>query len=123
MFKPQRGLVQWNFRMLYSKWHTLLREVEHVENDGFIATILTMMDRVHHLDNRFTLMHNLLLAILTDDGQFALHQYTIVHHRMVVPTQLLSYRKFILHSYKLWPSPKRIVVQVPHIVPTRDVIG
>jgi len=40
--------------MLHGEGHILLREVEHVEDDG------------------------LLLAVLSDDGQLTLHQYAMV---------------------------------------------
>ena len=60
--------------MLHGQRQVLLREVEHVEDDVFLAAVLAVVDGVHHLDDGLALMHRLLLAVLTDDGQFALHQ-------------------------------------------------
>ena len=48
-------LFQWYFRMLYGEGHTLLREVEHVEYDRFRASVLAVVDGVHHLDNGLAL--------------------------------------------------------------------
>ena len=58
--------------MLHGEGQVLLREVEHVEDDGLRAAILAVVDGVHHLDDGLALMHGLLLAVLADDGQFAL---------------------------------------------------
>ena len=79
-------LFQWYLRMLHSQGQTLLREVEHIENGGLGTSVLTVVDGVHHLYYWLTLMHHLLLAVQPDDGQFALHQYTVVHHGVVVPS-------------------------------------
>ena len=72
--------------MLHCKGQVFLREVEHIEDDGLGATILTMMNGANHLDDSLTLMNNLRLAILADDCQFSLNQNTIVHGHMVVPS-------------------------------------
>ena len=85
--------------MLNSQWQTVLREIEHVENDGLLASVLTVVNGVYHLYNGLTLVNHLLLAVLTDDGQFALYQHTIVHHGMVVPTQFLTGGEHLLHSH------------------------
>ena len=60
--------------MLNGQGQVLLREVEHVEDDGLRASVFAVVDGVHHLDDGLALMHGLLLAVLADDGQFALPQ-------------------------------------------------
>ena len=60
-----------------------------------------MVDGVHHLYDCFALMNGFLLAILSDDSQFALHQDTVVHYGVVVPSQLLSGGEHILDGYQL----------------------
>ena len=45
-------------------------------------------------------MYYFLLAVLTDNGQFALHQHTVVDHGMVMPAKLLTGREHILHGYQ-----------------------
>ena len=71
--------------MLHGQRQTLLREIEHIEDDGLRASVLTVVDGVHHLHDGFALMHGLLFAVLPDDGQLALHLDSVVHHGMVVP--------------------------------------
>ena len=44
--------------MLHGEGHVLLREVEHVEDDGLRAAVLAVVDGVHHLDDGFTLVDN-----------------------------------------------------------------
>ena len=58
--------------MPHGQGHALLREVEHVKDNGFEAAVLTMVNGVHHLHNSLALMHNLFLAFFADDGQLAL---------------------------------------------------
>ena len=41
--------------MLNSEWHIFLREVEHVEDHILIASVLAVVDGVHHLDNGLAL--------------------------------------------------------------------
>ena len=64
--------------MLHGQGQTLLREIEHVEDDGLRAAVLAVVDGVHHLDDGLALMHYFFLAVLPDDGQFALHQQAIM---------------------------------------------
>ena len=86
--------------MLYGQGQIFLREVEHVEDTVLLATVLAMVDGAYHLYDSLALMHHLRLAILSDDGQLALHQYAIVHGYVVVPAQLLASRKHILHGHQ-----------------------
>ena len=60
-------------------------EVEHIEDDGFGTTVLAAMDRADYLDQGFALMEGTFVAILADDGQFALLYDAVVDSRMVVP--------------------------------------
>ena len=43
-------------------------EVEHVEDNGFAATVLATMDSANHLYKRFSLMEGMYIAVLADDG-------------------------------------------------------
>ena len=79
-------LVQWHLGMLHRQGQALLREVEHIEDNGLGASVFAVVNGAYHLDDGLALMHYFLIAILVDDGQLALHQYAVVHHRMVVPT-------------------------------------
>ena len=90
--------------MLDCQRQTFLRKVEHVEDDGLRATVLAVVDGVHHLDHGLALVNGLLLAVLSDDGQLALYQYAVVHHGMVVPAQLLAGGEDVLDGYQLGPS-------------------
>ena len=101
--------------MLYRQGQTWLRKVEHVENDGLAAPVLAVMDGVHHLHNDLALMNHLLIAVLVNDSQFALHQYAVVHHRVVVPAQLLPSRDLVLHSHYFRPALQ--VIRQLHAVP------
>ena len=74
-----------------------------------------MVDGVHHLHDHLALVYRILPAVLSDDGQLALHQYAVVHHGVVVPAQFLSGGELILHSHQLGPS-LQIVGQF-HAVP------
>ena len=96
--------------MLHGQRQVLLREVEHVEDAVLRAAVLTVVDGTHHLHDGFALVHHLLLAVLPDDGQLALHQYAVVHHGVVVPAQLLPGGEHILHRHQLGP-PLQIVGQ------------
>ena len=86
--------------MLHSQRHVFLCQIEHIKDDRLRASVLTVVDGVHHLYDGLALMHNLLFAILSDNSQFALYQHTLVHDGMVVPAQLLSCRKFIFYSHQ-----------------------
>ena len=70
--------------LLHGQRQVLLREVEHVEDDGFGAAVLAMVNVAYHLDNGSALMHHLLQTVLADDGQISLHQDTEVHHGMIM---------------------------------------
>ena len=85
-----------------------LREIEHIEDNWLVASVFAMMDSVYHLYDYLTFMYHFLLAIHTYDGQLALHQNTVVHHRVVVSAKLLSGRKLIFYSNQLRASLKII---------------
>jgi len=64
--------------MLHGKGLVLLREVEHIENDGLRTAVLAVVDSVHHFHDWLTLVYHLSLAVLPDDGQLALYQYAVI---------------------------------------------
>ena len=99
-------LLQWNLWVLHSQLFAFLREIEHVEDDVLITAVLTVVDGTYHLYDGLSLMYYLGLAVLSDDGQFTLHQYAIVHYGMVVPAQFLTSREDVLHSHQFWFSWK-----------------
>ena len=43
--------------MLNGQGQVLLREVEHVEDDGLRASVFAVVDGVHHLDDGLALQH------------------------------------------------------------------
>ena len=102
--------------VLHGQWQTFLREVEHVEDDRLGASVLTMVDGIHHFHDSLAFMHHFVFAVLADDGQFALHQYAMIHHGMVVPAQLLTGRNLVLYGYQ-FGAALQIVGQL-HAVPT-----
>ena len=81
-----------------------------------------MVDGADHLYNSLTLMNDLLLAVLSDNGQFALYQHAVVHHRMVVPAQFLSGGEHILHCHQFGTSLQIIgqFYAVPTLVSTNQ---
>ena len=90
--------------MLHGQGQVFLREVEHIEDDGFRASVLAVVDGIDHLYDSLTLVDYFLLAILSDDGQLALHQYTVVHDGVVMPAQLLTSGEHVLHGHQLGAS-------------------
>ena len=109
-------LFQRDLRMLYGEREVLLGEIEHIEDGILLAEVLTMMDGAYHLNDSLTFMHYLCLSIESDDGQFALYEHTVVHHRMMMPTQFLACGEYIFHGDQFWTS-LQIVGQF-HTVPT-----
>ena len=97
-------LVQWHLGMLHRQWKSFLREIEHVEDNGLRATVLAVVDSIHHLHDDFALIYSLFLAVEADNGQLALYQYAVVHHGVVMPAQLLSGRYLIFHGHHFWVS-------------------
>ena len=81
-------LFQRDLRMLHGEREVFLREIEHIEDGILLAEVLTMMDGAYHLDNGLAFMHHLLLAIQSDDGEFALYEHTVVHHGMMMPATM-----------------------------------
>ena len=101
--------------MLYCQLLAFLREVEHVEDEVLRTSVLAVVDSVHHLYDGFALMYDLGLSIQSDDGQFTLHQYAIVHHGMVVPAEFFPCGEHLLHGHQ-FGATLQIVGQV-HAVP------
>ena len=50
-------LFQRNLGVLDSQWQAFLRKVEHVEYDWLGASVLAVVDGVHHLNNSLAFMH------------------------------------------------------------------
>ena len=44
------------------------REVEHIEDDGLVATVLAAMNSTDDLNQRFAFAESLLRTVLADDG-------------------------------------------------------
>ena len=102
--------------MLHGEGQVLLREVEHVKDAVLRATVLAVVDGAYHLYDGLTLVYHLRLTIQTDDGQFTLHQYTVVHSHVMVPAEFLTSGENVLHGYQFGTSLK--VVGQLHAVPT-----
>lgn len=103
-------------RMLNRQGQALLRQVEHVEDGILCSTVLSVVNSAHHLYDGLAFMHHFLLSVLADDGQFSLHKDSVIHYGMVMPAQLLTGRKFVLHDHQLGAA-RRIVGQF-RAVPT-----
>ena len=71
--------------MLDGEGDSLLREIEHVEDDGLVARVHAAVDGTDHLDNGIARSDNLPLAIKADNCQFALLQDSEVDDGMMVP--------------------------------------
>jgi len=83
--------------MLDGEGGSLLREVEHVEDDGLVACIHAAVDGTDHLDNRVARAYYLSLAIESDNRQFALLQDAVVDDGVMVPGQLASDGEDVAH--------------------------
>ena len=90
-------LFRWRLWTRDGKRRPFLREVEHVKDDGFVARIQSVVSRTDHLDDGFPGMHDFLLAVIADDGQFPLLQNTKVDDGMMMPRELASDWKDIAH--------------------------
>ncbi len=101
-------LFQRNLGVLDSQWQAFLRKVEHVEYDWLGASVLAVVDGVHHLYNSLAFMHGFLLAILSDDGQLALYQHAVVHDGVVVPAQFLAGREHVLDGHITAVVPQNV---------------
>ena len=84
------------------KWHSFLREVEHVKDDGLVARIQSVVSGTDHLDDGFSWMHDFPLAVIADDGQFPLLQNAEVDDGMMMPRKLASDWKDIAHRDDFW---------------------
>ena len=109
--KRLEQLLYRNLRILHRQRQTLLREVEHIEDYWLRAAILATVNGINHLDNDFTLVYHSYLAVQSYDGQLALHQHSVIHRNVVMPTQLLSWRNDIFHRHQ-FGTTLRIVRQI-----------
>lgn len=58
--------------MLHCDLGSGLGDVEHVENDGLVASVLAVVYGADHLDYRLSRLDRRLLAVEPDDREFAL---------------------------------------------------
>ena len=77
--------------MLDSEYLTGFGEVEHIEYDGFVAAVLTPMDRADNLHQRFAFMESAFLSVLANDGQFALLDDAVIDGSMMMPAGDVPY--------------------------------
>ena len=83
-------------------------DVEHVEDDGFVASVLTAVDSADNLYDGLAFMEGSFCTVLANNGQFALLHDAVVDDIVVVPTCFGSYRKH--HSvYYQFRSSGRVV--------------
>ena len=54
--------------MLHRQWQSLLREIEHVKEDGLRTSVFAVVNVTDHLDDGLTFVHYFFLAVQTDDG-------------------------------------------------------
>ena len=87
-----------DFGMLDGEGGALLREIEHVEDDGLVARVHAAVDGTDHLDDCIASADNLPFAIKPDNRQFALLQDAVVDDGMMVPRQLASDREDVAHD-------------------------
>ena len=83
------------FRMLDCQLLALLREVEHIEDDGFCATVLSMVYGVHHLHDSLAFVNDFLFTSAlclegSDELVYLLFRY-VLHYNDVsqVATEVL----------------------------------
>ena len=88
--------------MLDGEWRSLLREVEHVEDDRLVARVHAAVDGTDHLDDCIARVDNLPLAIEPDNRQLALLQDSVVDDGVMVPGQLASDREDVAHHDEFW---------------------
>ena len=66
-------------------------EVKHIEDDRFGTAVLASMDSAHYFDQRLAFMERTFVAVLADDGQFALLYDAVVHGGMMMSAGHGSY--------------------------------
>ena len=60
-------------------------KVEHIENDGFGASVLASMDSANHFNQSFAFMEGFFCSILANDGQIALLNDAVIDYGMMMP--------------------------------------
>ena len=101
-------------RMLNSDGLSRCGDVEHVEDDGLVASVLATVDSADNLYDGLTFTEGVFGSVLADNGQFALLHNAVVDDIVVVPTCFGSYRKH--HSvYHQFRSTGRVVGQGGHV--------
>ena len=68
-------------------------KVEHIENDGFGASVLASMDSANHFNQSFAFMEGFFCSILANDGQIALLNDAVIDYGMMMPTGLGANRE------------------------------
>ena len=96
--------------MLYGEWGSLLREVEHVEYDGLVASVHAAVNGADHLDDCIACTYYLPLAVKPHNCQFSLLQNAEVDDGMMMPGQLASDWDYVAHYDEFW-LPFEIVGQ------------
>ena len=71
--------------MLNGNGLTGFGNVEHVQDDLFVASVLATMDGAHHFNDSFALMEGALVAVLANDRQIALFHDAVVDYVVVMP--------------------------------------
>ena len=83
--------------MLDGKGSSLLREIEHVEDDRLVARVHSAVDGTDHLDDCLAGAHYLPLAVESYNRQFALLQDSVVDDGVMMPGQLAADREDVAH--------------------------
>ena len=91
-------------------------EVEHVEDDRFVTSVLAAMDGTDHLYQRLAFVKCLLRAVLAYDRQVALLHDAVVHYAVMMPTRLGSDGKIQTYHAQFGLSLRKI--RQPRSVPT-----
>ena len=65
-------------------------EVEHVEDDGRLASVLAAMNGADHLDQSFSLTESAFFSVDADDGEVTLFNDAVVDDSMVMPARFGS---------------------------------
>jgi len=99
-----RYLFHRNFRVLDGKGEAFSGDIEHIENHGNTAPVLSSVDGPDHLREGFSLTDHLFLAVPADDGKFSLLHDAVVHDGMMVPAELLPGGELIADADEFRPS-------------------
>ena len=65
-------LLHRDLGMLDGKRHSFLGKVEHIKDNRLVAGVHSTVNGTNHLNDGFSGMHDLLLAVNSDDGQLSL---------------------------------------------------